>query len=649
MSKRVAARSATAPRSPLVDLDRAIEKATSHLLRLQHEKGYWWGELESNVTITAEHVFLRHILGDPNGAELRKIASYLLEQQRGDGTWTNWYDGPPDLSTTIEAYLALKMARVSPDAPEMRKAREFILARGGIEKARVFTKIWLAMMGEWDWKGVPVLPAEFVLLPSWFPISIYSFGCWARQTIVPMAIIMDARPVVPLPAWARIDELFTNGRDNADLSIRPSKTSWQARGFLFLDRLLRWHERLPVKPFRRWALTQAERWIIDRQEADGSWGGIQPPWVYSLIALKVRGYGLEHPVMQKGLSGFYGMTGFAIETEHSFRLQSCLSPVWDTGLAMIALQDAGLPEDHPSLVKAGNWLLDEQVFTGGDWQARCSARPGGWAFEFANDVYPDTDDTAVVMMALLGTKLDSQRKKHALERGVEWLVAMQSGNGGWGSFDRNNEQTWTRHIPFCDFGEVIDPPSVDVSGHVIECLGRMGHRKGVRVVDCGLRYLKREQESDGSWYGRWGVNLTYGTGGVLPALAAIGEDMSAPYVRRAVDWLIEHQNSDGGWGECVEGYGDPSWRGRGSSTASQTAWALLALIAAGEVSHPAAQRGIACLLETQTKMGGWDEPYFTGTGFPSDFMINYHLYRDVFPLMALSRYRRTFEEASCKL
>lgn len=644
MSERVVAGSATAPRSSLVDLDRAIKKATSHLLRLQHEKGYWWGELESNVTITAEHVFLRHILGTPNEGELRKVTSYLLEQQRDDGAWTNWYDGPPDLSTTIEAYLALKMARVSPDAPEMRKAREFILTRGGIEKARVFTKIWFAMMGEWDWKGVPVLPAEFVLLPSWFPISIYSFGCWARQTIVPMAIIMDARPVVPLPAWARIDELFTNGRDNSDLSIRPSKTSWQARGFLFLDRLLRWHEHLPVKPFRRLALTKAERWIIDRQEVDGSWGGIQPPWVYSLIALKVRGYGLEHPVMRKGFSGFYGATGFAIETENSFRLQSCLSPVWDTGLAMIALQDAGLPEDHPSLVKAGNWLLKEQIFTGGDWQIRCKARPGGWAFEFANDVYPDTDDTAIVMMALLGTRLDQQQEKHSLERGAEWLAAMQSRNGGWGAFDRDNEQTWTRHIPFCDFGEVIDPPSVDVSAHVVECLGRMGRRKGDRVVDRGLRYLKREQESDGSWYGRWGVNLTYGTSAALLALEAVGESMDAAYVRRAVEWLIGHQNRDGGWGECVEGYGDSAWRGRGSSTASQTAWALLALIAAGEMSRPATQRGIAYLLEAQTKTGGWDEPYYTGTGFPMDFMINYHLYRDVFPLMALGRYRRALEE-----
>ena len=352
--------------------------------------------------------------------------------------------------------------------------------------------------------------------------------------------------------------------------------------------------------------------------------------------------------MQKGLSGFYGTSGFAIETEDSFRLQSCLSPVWDTALAMLALQEAGLPEDHPATVKAGNWLLDEQIFTGGDWQVRCSVRPGGWAFEFANDGYPDTDDTAVVMMALLGTRLDPQRKQHALRRGAKWLVAMQSGNGGWGAFDRNNVQTWTRHIPFCDFGEVIDPPSADVSAHVIECLGRIGHRRGDRVLNRALKYLHREQEPDGAWYGRWGVNLTYGTGAALMALDAVGESKDAEPVRRAAQWLLAHQNEDGGWGERIEGYKDPTWRGKGPSTPSQTAWALLGLIAAGLIDHPSTHRGIAYLIGTQQGSGGWDEPHFTGAGFPIDFMINYHLYRDVFPLMALGRYRRTLQEAPCE-
>ncbi len=633
--------------SPTLDIDRTIDAAIGHLLSLQSDAGYWWAELESNVTITAEHVFLRHVLGETDPRESRDAASYILSQQREDGTWANWHDGPPELSTTVEAYLALKMAGIPPSGPEMEKARMFILSRGGVENVRVFTKIWLAMMGEWDWQGVPVLPPEFVLLPSWSPISIYSFACWARQTIVPMAILMDAKPVVPLPQGARVDELFLHGRENADLSIRPAKTTWRARGFLLLDRVLRLHERLPWKPLRRRALARAEAWILERQEADGSWGGIQPPWVYSLIALKLRGHALDGDgPLAKGFAGIYGETGFAIREEGSFRLQSCLSPVWDSGLTLIALRDAGLPADHPAIARVARWLLDEQVLTGGDWQVRCDAEPGGWAFEFANDVYPDTDDTAVVMMGLLEAGGSGTRRvRDALSRGEEWLVGMQSRNGGWGAFDRNNTRTWTRQIPFCDFGEVIDPPSADVTGHVVECLGRRGRRIGNRTIDRAVAYLKREQDPDGAWYGRWGVNLTYGIGSVLPGLEAVGENMGSPYVRRAVDWLIAHQNASGGWGERIEGYGDPAWRGRGPSTASQTAWALLGLLAAGEVDHPATQRGIEYLTATQNESGGWDEPQFTGAGFPTDFMIRYHLYRDVFPLMALGRYRAAPREA----
>ena len=633
----------TAPADPKLraTVDASIDRAAERLLDLQNADGYWWGELESNVTITAEHVFLRHILGNTDDGEARAAANYILSLQREDGTWSNWHDGPGELSTTVEAYLALKMAGLSPTSEPMAGARRFIRSQGGVEKVRVFTKIWLAMMGEWDWRGLPTLPPEFVLLPRWFPVSIYSFACWARQTIVPMSIIMAHKPVFPLPENCRIDELFVNGRDRADLSIRPAEAAWRARLFLSLDRLLRAHERLPWKPLRRRALAAAERWILERQEEDGSWGGIQPPWVYSLIALKLRGQTFDDRALHDGFDGFYGPTGFAICEEETFHLQSCLSPVWDTGLALLALEDAGLAADHPAVVRAAHWLLDEQVFTGGDWQVRCSARPGGWAFEFANDGYPDTDDTAVVLMGLLEAGLaETSRGADALQRGHEWLLGMQSGNGGWGAFDRNNTQTWTRHIPFCDFGEVIDPPSADVTAHVVECLGRFGRRVGDPVVDRALRFLEREQEADGAWFGRWGVNLTYGIGCVLPALAAVGENMAAPYVRRAVEWLVEHQNQDGGWGERIEGYYDPAWRGCGPSTPSQTAWALLGLLAAGEAEHPATVQGVAYLVNAQNASGGWNEEQFTGTGFPTDFMIRYHLYRDVFPTMALGRYRR---------
>jgi len=626
-------------------LDLSIERGVSHLLSLQQDEGYWWGELESNVTITSEHLFLTHILGVEDEGEWEKIARYLLSKQREDGTWAIWYDGPADLSTTIEAYVALKMAGISPSTPEMERARSFILSQGGVERARIFTKIWLAVLGEWDWRGTPMMPPEVIFLPKWSPVSIYDFGCWARGTVVPMTIIRSLRPVFPLPRWAHIDELFVNGRANADLSLPRKDTAW-ARLFSALDRVLRVYEHSPVKPLRRAAIRKAVRWIEERQEEDGSWGGIQPPWVYSLIALKALGRGMEDPVVRKGFEGFYGDKGFAIEEDGTFRLQSCLSPVWDTALAAVALEDAGLPDDHPALVNAGNWLLDEQIFVGGDWQVRCDAQPGGWAFEFANDIYPDTDDSSIVMMALRRMKLDEKRKEHALNRGIEWLLAMQSSNGGWGAFDRNNTKAFLREIPFADFGEMIDPPSVDVTAHIVEYLGMIGYRKGSSTIDRALAYIKGEQDPDGAWFGRWGVNLTYGIGAVLPALAAVGEDMKSHYVRAAIDWLISHQNEDGGWGERIEGYVDEDWRGRGPSTPSQTAWALLGLIAAGEIDHRSTYAGIEYLIRTQRDDGGWDQPYFTGTGFPVDFMINYHLYRDIFPVMALGRFRSALSKAA---
>jgi len=623
-------------RSQVKDLDEALGRAVDWLLSHQSPEGWWWAELESNVTITAEHLFLTHILGIGTQGLWEKIARYILSEQRPEGFWANWYGGPGDLSTTVEAYLALKMAGVDPNSPAMKKAREWILSQGGVEKARVFTKIWLSMLGEWPWEATPMLPPELVLLPERFPVNLYSFASWARGTILPLAILRVLRPVWPIPAYARIDELFPRGRANADLSLPRKKSLW-GRFFYSVDKALRLYERRPVRRLRKLALKRAEEWIVERQEADGCWGGIQPPWVYSLIALYALGYSRESPVLAKGIAGFQR---YSIEDERGFRLQSCISPVWDTGLAMLALQDAGLPPDHPALVRAGTWLLGEQIFVGGDWQVRCSARPGGWAFEFDNDIYPDTDDTAVVLMALLGVSLPKQAKNFALERGLEWLLGMQSKNGGWGAFDRDNTKTSLREIPFADFGELLDPPSADVTGHGVELLGRLGYRPGFGPLDRALHYLFREQEAEGPWYGRWGVNYLYGTGAVLPALRACGFPMSDSRVRRAVGWILSRQNPDGGWGEDVLSYHRKELWGRGPSTASQTAWALLGLLAAGEEKNPAVRRGIEYLIRTQNDEGTWNEPYYTGTGFPTDFMIRYHLYRHVFPLMALGRYRK---------
>ncbi len=651
--------------SAVAELDAAIGGAVAHLLRVQHPDGYWWGELESNPTMEAEYLLLTHFLGIGDDVTWKKLGNHLLAQQREDGTWGQFFGSPGDLSTSTECYFALKLAGVSPDEPKMKLAREFILSKGGVPRTRIFTKIWLSLFGQYDWKGVPVMPAEIVLLPKWFPVTIYDFSSWARATIVPLLIILDRKPVRPVPESANIYDLYPEPRSQADYSTkRPNRLIGWGTFFYAGDRVLRMLERLPWKPTRGQAVKRAERWVLEHQEADGSWGGIQPPWVYSLMALHALGYPVDHPVMQKGIEGF---RSFSIEEGDRLRVQACVSPLWDTCLTMIGLLDAGLDADHPALVRAGEWLVAEQILTGGDWQVKAKdVPPGGWAFEFHNDTYPDLDDTSEIVMALDRLKLHSDDSKtQAVQRAVTWLLGMQSSNGGWAAFDKDNTKALIAKLPFLDFGETIDPPSVDVTAHILEMLGQLGYSADHPAVAKGLDYVLKEQEEDGPWFGRWGVNYVYGTGAVLPAFKALGLDMHSEPVLRAVRWLIHHQNDDGGWGESCVSYVDPAYRGRGPSTASQTAWALVALLAADKVDHPAVRAGVDYLTRTQLTDGSWDEPYFTGTGFPgfgigqklsgphekdgdgvlphelpAGFMINYHMYRNCWPLMALGRYRK---------
>jgi squalene-hopene/tetraprenyl-beta-curcumene cyclase len=509
----------------------------------------------------------------------------------------------------------------------MRSAAAFVRAGGGVEGARVFTHIWLALFGAWPWKHVPELPPELMLLPAWAPVSIYDFACWARQTVVALSIVLAVRPTRALPF--RLDEL--RGPREWTRSRGHSAT---ARALALADRALALYGRRAVRPLREAGLAAAERWIVRRQEADGSWGGIQPPWVYSLIALHLRGYAIAHPLMKAGLDG---LERFTVEDEDSRRLEACQSPVWDTALAIVALADAGTAADDPVLVRAADWLMDEQVLLAGDWSVRRpSLKAGGWSFEFDNDYYPDVDDTAEVVLALLRVDHpDADRVEQAIACAVEWVEGMQDAGGGWGAFDAANTKRMLRELPFSDFGEVIDPPSADVSAHALEMLAALG-RADTDAARRGLVWLSAEQEPEGSWFGRWGVNHVYGTGASVPALVAAGVPRSDERIRRAVRWLENHQNPDGGWGEDPRSYVDPAAIGRGTSTASQTAWALLALHAAGERSL-AVRRGIRFLVASQRDDGGWDEPEYTGTGFPGHFYINYHLYRLVFPIMALAR------------
>ncbi|WP_171166878.1 squalene--hopene cyclase [Streptomyces sp. I05A-00742] len=618
--------------------ERATARAVEHLLSRQDGSGWWKGDLETNVTMDAEDLLLRQFLGVGDERTTRAAARWIRSQQRPDGTWATFHGGPGELSATVEAYVALRLAGDAPDAAHMAAASAWVRDRGGIAATRVFTRIWLALFGWWKWEDLPEMPPEIMYLPKWLPLNIYDFACWARQTIVPLTVVGAHRPVRPAPF--ALDELHADpDRPNPPRPLAPA-TTWDGF-FQRLDKALHTYRRFQVRPLRRAALNSAARWIVERQENDGCWGGIQPPAVYSVIALHLLGYDLDHPVLRAGLES---LDRFAVwhedeDGEPVRMIEACQSPVWDTCLATIALADAGLPADHPALVKAVDWMLDEQIVRPGDWSVRRPRLgPGGWAFEFHNDNYPDIDDTAEVVLALRRVRHpDPQRVEAAVRRAMNWTVGMQSRNGAWGAFDVDNTSPFPNRLPFCDFGEVIDPPSADVTAHVVEALAVLGKQHDPRARR-GIDWLLAEQEESGAWFGRWGVNYVYGTGAVVPALVAAGLPVSHPAVRRAVSWLESVQNADGGWGEDLRSYHDPEWIGRGDSTASQTAWALMALLSAGERESPAVERGVAWLADTQCEDGSWDEPYFTGTGFPWDFSINYHLYRQVFPLTALGRY-----------
>ncbi len=670
---------ATAVPEPVQDsgqtsLAAAIQAARQWLIDSQEEDGFWVGMLESNSCMEAQWVLAMHFLGVENDPKYQKVVRSILGEQRPDGAWEVYEKAPRgDINTTVECYAALRSAGIPPDDERLTRARRWIFENGGLTQIRNFTRYWLALIGEWPWEQTPTLPPELILLPSWAPFNIYQFASWARGTIVPLCILSARRPVRRLPPDRRLDELFPEGRENFDYGLPRAKgwASWEGV-FHGLDRLLAAYAPIKIQPGRKIAIKQCVEWIISRQEADGAWSGIQPPWIYSLMALRVEGYSLNHPVIRSGLRAFDKHWSYEKE-DGSVYLQASESPVWDTILSMQALFDSKpVFEPSPALLKATDWLLDQQVRAWGDWKVYVrDARGGGWAFQRANRHYPDVDDTAVAicLLARLRDYLPNARRvNEAIELATEWMVAMQSENGGWAAFDRDNNRWLLTRIPFADFGELLDPPSVDVTAHVVEALGLLGYRRSHPVVANALAYIQREQEPEGSWFGRWGVNHIYGTAAVLPALRVIGEDMRQPYIRLAGDWVAGHQNSDGGWGETPASYMDDSLRGVGDSTPSQTGWALMALVAMGDSRYDEAiQRGADYLIATQ-RDGTWEQSQYTGTGFPGysvgarvdvsqkagelrqglelqrAFMINYNLYRHYFPLMALGRVRSYFEQ-----
>ena len=620
-------------------LDTAIGRTQRYLLSQQHPEGYWWANLESNVTITAEVVLLHKIWGTDTDRPLAKMAAYLRAQQRSHGGWELFYKDGGELSTSVEAYMALRLLGVAASDPDMQRAKAFILAKGGIHKTRIFTKFHLALIGCYDWRGLPSIPAGIMLLPNWFPVNIYEMSSWARGSTVPLLIVFDDRPTYVTEPAITLDELYVERRA-AEL---PRSGDWSDL-FVELDSLFKLAADWNVTPFRAAGIRAAERWVIERQEDTGDWGGIIPAMLNSMLALRALNYSVNDPAVVKGLAA---IDRFGVETEAEYWVQPCVSPVWDTALVMRSLTDSGIPAEHLAITKGADWLLQKQILSYGDWAVKSGGKPGGWAFEFENRFYPDVDDTAVVVMALQPVPA-SQPKQIALERALQWVASMQCAEGGWAAFDLDNNQDWLNAIPYGDLKAMIDPNTADVTARVLEMVGRLGakHPFSTAALNRALLYLRQQQEPEGCWFGRWGVNYIYGTSGVLVALALLVPQTYRDCVQRGAVWLANCQNPDGGWGETCQSYADPTLKGKGPSTPSQTAWALIGLLAAGGF-EAATRQGVEYLLSSQNPDGTWDEPEFTGTGFPGHFYLNYNLYRQHFPLTALGRYRAALASSEC--
>ncbi|MCA1594931.1 MAG: squalene--hopene cyclase [Chloroflexi bacterium] len=627
-------------------IKKAVKVARACLLGMQRPTGYWCGELEGDSILESEYILLMYSLGRHRDPLTQKVAAYLRKRQTPRGGWCPYPGAPDDVSASIKAYFALKLSGDSPDDPHMRMARDVILRLGGVPAANSFTKIYLALFGQFHWNDVPAIPPEIILLPPWLYFNIYAMSSWSRTILVPLSIVWAHRPHFSTPGGLGIDELFPGGRANADCSLQTHAPfpSWR-HFFLMVDRGLKVLNALPVKPWRARALAAAESWVIDHFNGSDGLGAIFPPIVNSVWALLCRGYALDSPEVESQLRELYQLV---IEESGDARVQPCTSPVWDTALACIALDETSVIEGvndgggslfaEPAINAATDWLVEREVKSPGDWKVtRPNLEPGGWYFEFANEFYPDIDDTAMVLIALQRAGRGSEEVS---QRAIRWVLGMQCRSGGWASFDVDNDRGLLCEFPFADHNAMIDPPTADITGRVLEMLGAQGYNERSEAVRRAVLFLRREQEADGSWFGRWGVNYIYGTWQVIKGLIAVGVDPGDTAIRRGVRWLTDAQNADGGWGETCDSYEKDGVRRHGPSMPSQTAWALMALIAAGEHRRTAVHRGIEYLLRTQQPDGNWAESNYTGTGFPRVFYLKYHLYRLYFPLFALGMFAR---------
>ena len=634
---------ATGIQERLERLEQVVERGANHLLSLQVDPGYWVGELEADTTLESDYIYFLHILGKVDPARIAKLANYVRQRQLPDGGWSIYPGGPSELNATCKAYFALKLAGDAQDSPHLAQARAAVHRLGGLERTNSYVRFYLALVGAVGWELVPAILPELMLLPNWFYLNIYEMSSWTRGIVIPMAILSAVRPDWRLPDRARVDELFCDiSNKKAAFDWSDQLISWR-NFFLALDRALKFYEKLPWKPLRQRALREAKSWLLEHVERTEGLAAIYPAMMNSIFALMALGHGPDDPLTAREIREF---SRFEIEDAETIRMQPCVSPVWDSCIAMVALEEAGLPADHPALVKSADWILSKQVLGPGDWQVKNKdAEPGGWVFEFRNDFYPDVDDTAFVLMALQRVKFpEPKRMEAAVRRGIQWLLSMQNRDGGWGAFDRDNNKAFLCNIPFADHNAMIDPSTADVTARVLECLGRFGWPADHPAVQRGLRFLLQDQCEDGSWFGRWGVNYVYGTSGVLRALETVSL-AAKEYCQRAVSWLRTVQKADGSFGESLRSYHEPATKGQGDSTASQTAWGLIGLLAGSDTSDPAIQKAAAYLVEQQNSDGSWSEDEFTGTGFPCVFYLKYHLYRNSFPLYALARFRNQAQDA----
>lgn len=624
----------------------ALDRAVANLLGQQAPDGYWCAELEGDSILESEYILLKWIIEEENDPRLPLIANYLRSLQRPeDGAWIQYPGAAPDLSATVKAYFALKLMGDSPNAPHMAKARRLIHKLGGAERCNSFTKFYLAALGQISYDAVPSIPPEIVFLPKWFYFHLHKVSAWTRTMITPLSIVVAHRPMRKLPPELGIDELYLDQRLRHRLLPNTNAHRTWSKVFLSLDRLLKLIDRAGMTPLRRRALERIEEWLIEHTDRSDGLGAIFPPMVYILIALRCRGYPPDHPVVRDAHRHLDGLMIHDL-AKNQIRIQPCLSPIWDTGIAAYALTEAGLDRNHPAMRACANWLVSKECRQPGDWMANVkeAVEPSGWYFEFNNGFYPDVDDTAMVAMAL--RRIGGEDALAAARRGIRWILAMQNEDGGWAAFDRGaHKRPLLEYVPFADHNAIQDPSCPDITGRTLECLGHHGFLPDHPAVAKAIQFLKEQQEPDGCWYGRWGVNYIYGTWQVLCGLRQIGCDMSEPWIRKAGLWLKSVQKPDGSFGESPDTYEDPSLRGQGPSTPSQTAWGTMGMMAVFGPYDPDVQRGIRWLVENQLDSGTWDERYFTGTGFPRVFYLCYHLYRLYFPVMCLGRWLRLLQEA----